>query len=250
MDFWEALAILGAGVFAGAINAVVGSGTLVTFPTLLAFGYPPVIANVSNNVGLVPGSASGAWAYRRELSGQRSRVMRLAGCSVAGGIVGAILLLELPASAFDAIVPVLILLAVALVVLQPWLSRFVAKREGAPAHGGTAVLVAVFLCGVYGGYFGAAQGVLLMAFLGIFLDEHLQRLNAVKNVLAGLVNAVAAVVFIFASDVAWGVAALIAIGSTAGGQLGGMYGRRLPPVALRGIIVVVGTTAAVRLLVT
>jgi uncharacterized membrane protein YfcA len=250
MDFWEAVAILGAGVFAGAINAVVGSGTLVTFPTLLAFGYSPVIANVSNNIGLVPGSASGAWAYRRELSGQKSRVIRLAGCSVAGGIIGAILLLELPESAFDAIVPVLILLAVTLVILQPWLSRLVAKREGAPAHGGVAALVAVFACGIYGGYFGAAQGVLLMAFLGILLDEHLQRLNAVKNVLAGLVNATAAVIFVLASDVAWGAAALIAIGSTAGGQLGGMYGRGLPPVALRGLIVVVGTVAAVRLLVT
>ena len=250
MDFWEAVALLGAGTVAGAINAVVGSGTLVTFPTLLAFGYPPVLANVSNNIGLVPGSVSGAWAYRRELEGQKSRVMRLAGCSVAGGIIGAILLLELPESAFDAIVPVLILLAVTLVILQPWLSRLVAKREGAPAHGGVAVLAAVCGCGIYGGYFGAAQGVLLMAFMGILLDEHLQRLNAVKNVLAGLVNAVAAVVFVLASDVAWGAAAMIAIGSTAGGQFGGMYGRRLPPVALRGIIVAVGTVAAVRLLVT
>jgi uncharacterized protein len=250
MDIWEALALLGAGIVAGAINAVVGSGTLVTFPTLLAFGYPPVLANVSNNIGLVPGSVSGAWAYRRELSGQRARVMRLAGASLAGGVVGAILLLVLPESAFDAIVPALILLAVALVLLQPRLSRLIAKREGAPAHGGLAALVAVALCGVYGGYFGAAQGVLLMGILGILLDEELQRLNAVKNVLAGLVNAVAAVVFVAASDVAWGAVAMIAVGSTAGGQLGGMYGRRLPPVALRGIIVVVGTIAAVRLLAT
>ncbi len=250
MDIWEAIALLGAGVAAGAINAVVGSGTLITFPTLLAFGYSPVLANVTNNIGLVPGSVSGAWAYRRELAGQRSRVMRLAGASVTGGVIGAIALLELPESAFDAIVPVLILLAVTLVILQPWLSKLVAKREGAPAHGGVAAIVAVGLCGIYGGYFGAAQGVLLMAFLGILLDEQMQRLNAVKNVLAGLVNAVAAVVFVLASDVAWGAAAMIAIGSTAGGQLGGMYGRRLPPVALRAIIVVVGTVAALRLLLT
>ena len=250
MDIWEAIALLGAGVAAGAINAVVGSGTLITFPTLLAFGYSPVLANVSNNVGLVPGSVSGAWAYRRELAGQRSRVMRLAGASVTGGVIGAIALLVLPESAFDAIVPVLILLAVTLVILQPWLSKLVAKREGAPAHGGVAAIVAVGLCGIYGGYFGAAQGVLLMAFLGILLDEQMQRLNAVKNVLAGLVNAVAAVVFVFSTEVAWGAAAMIAIGSTAGGQLGGMYGRRLPPVALRGISVVVGTVAALRLLLT
>jgi uncharacterized membrane protein YfcA len=250
MDIWEVAALLAAGVVAGAINAVVGSGTPVTFPTLLAIGYPPVLANVSNNVGLVPGSASGAWAYRRELSGQRSRVLRLGGCSLAGGVVGAILLLELPESAFDAIVPVLILLAVVLVIAGPRLNRLVAAREGAPPHGGAAVLLAVFGCGIYGGYFGAAQGILLMAVMGILLDEHMQRLNAVKNVLAGSVNAVAAVVFVFSTEVAWEAVAVIAIGSTIGGQLGGSYGRRLSPTVLRGIIVVVGTTAAVRLLVT
>src|SRR5215217_6315224 len=182
MGLWEVAALLAAGIAAGAINAVVGSGTLITFPTLLALGYPPVLANVSNNIGLVPGSASGTWAYRRELVGQRSRVLRLAGCSLVGGVIGAILLLVLPESAFDAIVPVLILLAVALVIVGPRLNRLVAKREGAP-HGGLAVLAAVFFCGIYGGYFGAAQGILLMAFLGILLEEGMQRLNAVKNVL-------------------------------------------------------------------
>jgi uncharacterized membrane protein YfcA len=157
MDVWEVVALFAAGIVAGAINAVVGSGTLVTFPTLLALGYPPVLANVSNNIGLVPGSASGAWAYRRELAGQRSRVLRLAGCSIAGGIIGAILLLELPESAFDAIVPVLILLAVVLVIIGPRLNRLVAKREGAPPHGGVAVLAAVFT--VNGGYGSGQQFV-------------------------------------------------------------------------------------------
>jgi len=251
MELWEVGVLLAAGIGAGAINAVVGSGTLITFPTLLALGFPAVLANVSNNIGLVPGSASGVWAYRRELSGQRARVMRLAGCSLAGGIIGAILLLELPASAFDAIVPVLIILAVVLVIVGPRLNRMIAaRREGAPSHGGFAALAATFFCGIYGGYFGAAQGVLLMAFLGILLDDHMQRLNAVKNVLAGLVNLVAAIVFIFSTEVAWDAVAVIAIGSTIGGQLGGMYGRRLPPNVLRGIIVVVGTTAAARLIVT
>jgi uncharacterized protein len=249
MDVLEAVALLGAGMAAGAINAVVGSGTLITFPTLLAFGYAPVLANVTNNIGVLPGSITGAWAYRRELAGQKARVLRLAGMSIAGGLLGAILLLELPESAFDAVVPALILLACVLVILQPWLSRKVAQRE-AVAHGGVPALGGTFVTGVYGGYFGAAQGVLLIAFLGIFIDEDLQRLNAVKNVLAGLVNAVAAVVFVLVSEVAWGAALMIAIGSTAGGQLGGMYGRRLSPAVLRGIIVVVGLTAAVRLLAT
>jgi uncharacterized protein len=250
MDVLEALALLGAGIAAGAINAVVGSGTLITFPTLLAFGYAPVLANVTNNIGVLPGSVTGAWAYRRELAGQKARVLRLAGMSIAGGLLGAILLLELPESAFDAVVPALILLACVLVILQPWLSRKVAQRNHAVAHGGAPALGGTFLTGVYGGYFGAAQGVLLVAILGIFVDDDLQRLNAVKNVLAGLVNAVAAIVFVAVSEVAWGAAAMIAIGSTAGGQLGGMYGRRLSPAVLRGIIVVVGLTAAVRLLAT
>jgi uncharacterized membrane protein YfcA len=250
VDVLEALALLGAGLAAGAINAVVGSGTLITFPTLLAFGYSPVLANVTNNIGVLPGSVTGALAYRRELAGQRARVLRLAGMSITGGVIGAILLLELPESAFDAIVPALIVIACVLVVLQPWLSRKVAQRDHAVAHGGAPALGATFLTGIYGGYFGAAQGVLLMAFLGIFIDEDLQRLNAVKNVLAGLVNAVAAIVFVAVTEVAWGAALMIAIGSTAGGQLGGMYGRRLSPTVLRGIIVVVGLTAAVRLLAT
>src|SRR3954454_4073866 len=162
MDVLEGVALLAAGLVAGAINAVVGSGTLVTFPTLLAFGYAPVLANVTNNIGVLPGSVTGAWAYRTELRDQRQRVKRLAGASVTGGIIGAILLLELPPSAFEAIVPGLILLACLLVVLQPWLSRRIAQRQHAPVHGGVAAIVLVGLTGVYGGYFGAAQGVLLM----------------------------------------------------------------------------------------
>jgi uncharacterized membrane protein YfcA len=253
MDFLQAVALLAAGMVAGAINAIVGSGTLITFPTLLAFGYPSVLANVTNTIGLVPGSVAGAIAYRRELATQRERVLRLAGASTLGGIGGALLLLELPGSAFDAIVPVLILLGCTLVVVQPWLSRRVADRRGdatRSAHGGVLVVVLVFATGIYGGYFGAAQGVLLMAIMGILIAEDLQRLNAVKNVLAGLVNFVAAIVFILASHVAWDAALLIAAGSTVGGSLGGRYGRRLPPWALRAFIVVVGTVAAVRLLLT
>ncbi|MFL6131196.1 MAG: sulfite exporter TauE/SafE family protein [Nocardioidaceae bacterium] len=246
----EIAAVLLAGVAAGTINTVVGSGTLITFPTLLALGVPPVTANVSNTVGLVPGSLSGAVGYRRELAGQRSRLLRLGSASVLGGIAGAVLLLVLPSSAFDAIVPVLIGIGVLLVVTGPAIQRRVAARHeargGIPDHGAAWVWPAVAGAGVYGGYFGAAQGVLLMAILGIGVDDDLQRHNATKNVLALLVNFVAAVVFIAVADVDWPIAGLIAVGSVIGGQIGATVGRRLPSWALRGVIVVVGVVAVVQ----
>lgn len=248
----EAVLIILAGMAAGTINTVVGSGTLITFPTLLAFGVPPVTANVSNTVGLVPGSLSGVVGYRRELAGQRARVLRLGSASLLGGIVGAVLLLVLPSSAFDAIVPVLILLGVLLVVFGPRIQRAVAARAeskgGIPDHGVWWVWPAVAAAGVYGGYFGAAQGVLLMAILGIGLADSMQRHTATKNVLALLVNAVAAIVFIAVADLDWVVAGLIALGSVVGGQLGATVGRRLPPALLRAVIAVVGVTALVVLL--
>jgi uncharacterized membrane protein YfcA len=234
---------------AGTINTVVGSGTLVTFPTLLAFGIPPVTANVSNTIGLTPGSVSGAIGYRAELAGQRSRLIRLGTASLVGGVVGAVLLLVLPSKAFDAIVPVLIVVGCVLVVLGPRIAKRVAARAesrgGLGEHGAWWVWPAVALAGVYGGYFGAAQGVLLMAILGIGVADSMQRHNASKNVLAGLVNGIAAVIFIFVADVNWPVAGLIAIGSVIGGQIGATVGRRLPPTVLRALIVVVGVVAVI-----
>jgi uncharacterized protein len=251
LSLLESIAVLLAGMAAGAINTVVGSGTLITFPVLLAFGYGPVTANVSNTIGLVPGSVSGAIGYRRELAGQRARALRLSVFSATGGLAGAIALLTLPDSAFEAIVPVLIALALVLVIAGPRLSRAVARRreEGARPDGGPALWLGIFGTGIYGGYFGAAQGVLLTAILGIGLDEELQRINALKNVLAGLVNAVAAAVFILAADVAWQPAILIAVGSIAGGQLGAKVGRRLSPGTLRAVIIVVGLVAIAQLVV-
>jgi uncharacterized membrane protein YfcA len=244
---FEAIFVFIAGVGAGTINAVVGSGTLITFPTLLAVGYPPVLANVSNTIGLVPGSASGALGYRRELEGQLSRLLRLGVASTLGGVTGALLLLKLPESAFKAIVPVLIGLGCVLVVTQPWISRRVRPPETAPAHGSALLWLLVYLAGVYGGYFGAAQGVLLIAILGLGLAESLQRINAAKNVLAGVVNGVAALVFIIVSDVAWEAAGIIAAGSILGGMLGASVGRRLPPPALRGVVALVGVIAIAKL---
>ena len=317
MPFLQALAIFAAGLAAGTINTVVGSGTLITFPTLLAFGYPPVLANVSNNVGLVPGVASGVHGYRAELEGQRRRIIRLGSASACGGLVGAILLLVLPAEAFKAIVPALIGVAVVMVLIQPRLARWMARRQlarsagragdgdlaaqadgadpgsrppadadhgtggagganggaggnGAAGRAGAATAVGVlpatgissradaiggpvlwalvFCAGVYGGYFGAAQGVLLIGMLGIAFTDSLQRINAVKNVLAGLVNGVAAVVFIALTHIDWKVAGLIAAGSIIGGQAGARVGRRLPPWGLRLLIVCVGVAALVKLL--
>jgi uncharacterized membrane protein YfcA len=245
----HALAIFAAGIVAGTINTVVGSGTLFTFPVLLAFGYAPVVANVSNTVGLVPGSASGAWGYRRELAGQRQRLLRLGTASLLGGVTGGVLLLVLPAGAFEAIVPALIALGVVLVVLGPRISRWVDAHHGeAGAHGRWWVWPAVLATGVYGGYFGAAQGVLLMAVLGIGLADSMQRLNGTKNVLAGVVNLVAGLIFVVVADVDWGVAGLIAGGSIIGGLLGSWVGRRLPAPVLRGIIVAVGVVALAAML--
>jgi len=244
-----ALAVAGAGLAAGTINTIVGSGSLITFPTLLAFGFAPVVANVSNTVGLVPGSLSGAVAYRAELRGQRARLLVLGTASVAGGLTGGGLLLALPGTVFRNVVPALILVACVLVAVQPWLAARLARRRRRAAHGGPGLFGSVFATGVYGGYFGAAQGVVLLSLLGIFLPDDLQRLNAAKNVLAFLVNGVAALLFVAVTNVSWEAAGLLAAGSVVGGQVGGRLGRRVPAPLLRLLIVVVGVVAAVLLLV-
>ena len=269
------LAIFAAGMAAGTINTIVGSGSLITFPVLLALGYPPVTANISNSLGLVPGGLSGSWGYRRELSTQKRALKILLPCSLAGGISGALLLLVLPAAAFTAIVPVLVALAVLLVAFQPLIQRTVAKRRAAAAETtardpsvptdetaaevgagpsiqkyGLGVAAACFFCGVYGGYFGAAQGVLLVGLFGVLLTDPLQTQNALKNILVTCVNLIAAIVFVVIAinRLDWIVVAIIGVGSLLGGFLGARIGRRLPPIALRIVIVAVGTIAFVRLL--
>lgn len=253
MTVWEAMAVCAAGIAAGGINTIVGSGTLITFPVLLAVGLPPVTANVSNSLGLVPGSVSGAIGYRRELRGQRDRVLRLGAAALVGGLTGAVLLLTLPSSAFDMIVPVLIALALVLVVLQPRLAAAVRRRRerderpGHP-HGGAPLQGGIALAGAYGGYFGAAQGVVYLALMGLLIHDDLQRINAVKNVLGAVVNGTAAVFFLFVADFDWTAVLLIACGSAAGGQIGARIGRRLSPSVLRGVIVAVGLAAIAQLL--
>ncbi|MEU0398187.1 sulfite exporter TauE/SafE family protein [Streptomyces sp. NPDC006208] len=253
MSIWEALAVFVAGTAAGTINTIVGSGTLITFPVLLATGLPPVTATVSNALGLIPGSISGAIGYRAELKGQRRRVLRLSVAAAIGGLCGAILLLMLPSTAFETIVPVLVALALVLVIVQPRLARAVQERRdrnGTPsrhADGGPFLFGGLLLASVYGGYFTAAQGIIYLSLMGTLIDDTLQRLNAVKNVLAAVVNTIAALFFLFVADFEWTAVLLIAVGSTIGGQIGAKVGRRLHPTVLRTLIVVVGTAAIVQL---
>jgi len=239
------LLLAGAGVVAGAVNAAVGSGTLLTYPLLLASGLPPVVANGTNSLGVAPGGLSAAWVYRGELEGRKAqvRVMALTGC--VGAVVGALLVIALPARVFEVVVPWLILSACALVLVQPALQRWLRSRGIDPTSLPRRALIPVLLgIGVYAGYFGAAQGVILMAALGTMYDTDLQRSNAVKNIVGGLSNVLAACVFALAGVVMWAPALALAVGATAGGLIGAPFAKRLPEPVLRGLIVVVGLVAA------
>lgn len=250
----EAIAIFAAGVWAGTINVIVGSGTLITFPTLLLFGYPAITANVSNNIGLVAGGLSGVHGYRVEALRHRSLLLRLAPASVLGALTGAFLLLVLPADAFKAVVPVLISLGLVMVVIGPAMQRRTARRHdelgAAPPGSRWALPAGVYVLGIYGGYFGAAQGILLVGLMGVLLTIGLQDINGIKNVLATIVNAVAAVTFMVVAwdRIDWHVVGLIAAGSLLGGYLGARIGRRLPPGVLRAVILVIGVLALVKIL--
>jgi uncharacterized membrane protein YfcA len=257
----EALAILAAGFWAGMINVVVGSGTLVTFPTLLLFGYPPLVANVSNNIGLVGGGITGTFGYRRELGAHRRELRSLLPASLLGGVTGAVLLLILPDDAFRTIVPVLIAIGLVMVVWGPALQRRAARGRDAGSDSGrlstltrprlAVVLGGIYLLGIYGGYFGAAQGVLIVGLMSVLTAEGIQSITGLKNLLATAVNAIAAVTFLIISpeSVDWSVVALIAAGATVGGVVGARFGRRLPPLLMRALIVVVGVAAILRMLI-
>ena len=244
----EVVLLGGAGLLAGGVNAIAGGGSLISFPALLAVGYPSVTANVTNNVALLPGYVGGTLAYRDELSGQGSRARRLGATSAAGGLVGAVLLIVSPPGVFEAIVPFLILLSCALLVAQPAASRAVERRghQGRPA----LVHAGVLLAAIYGGYFGAGVGIMLLAALGAFLPDDMQRLNALKGLLSLVISAVAVVYFALFGPVAWAAAAVMAATSLAGGQLGVRVARRLSAAALRWVVVSFGTAVAVVLLAT
>jgi len=258
----EAALIVLAGAGAGVMNAVVGAGTLVTFPTLILLGYPPVLANVSNTVGLVPGGVAAAIGYRSTLRGRGPLVRRLLLATATGGLVGGALLVLLPGRTFDVVVPWLLLLAAVLAALQPRIAGSIAVRRAAagadagvaagaagddPPTGSTVrpvTFVAILLTGIYGGYFGAAQGVMLLVILGLAIGGPLNELNGVKNVLGSTANLVSALLFILIAEVDWSVAGLVALGATVGGSLGGRYGRRLPSSVLRVLLVLIAVIAA------
>lgn len=255
-DLLTCLLITLAGVGAGAINAVVGSGTLITFPALVAFGVPPQAATMSNALGLIPGNIASSFGYRDEMSGHGARLRKWIPASMAGSLLGAILLIVLPEKSFELIVPVLIVFALVMVIGQPRLQKWLKKRKAGEAgvheavtHGGIAVYATLFFTAIYGGYFAAAQGIILIGLLGIVLDEPLQRINAFKNVLVLFVNIVSAATYAIVgfSKIVWLAAALIALGSLIGGYVGARVGRKLNPVVLRGIIVVLGLVALVRI---
>lgn len=248
MDVGQVLLLVAAGVAAGTINGVVGSGTLITYPVLLAVGVPPISANATNTTGLSVGSFSSAYAYRRELAGRRSVLIPMLAASAAGAACGALLVLALPERVFTAVIPWLILGAVVLVALQPLISRAVRQRaERSPAHSGehpVAVTAGVGFTGIYGGYFGAAQGVILMAVLGLLYDADAQAANAAKNLMAAAANVSAAAVFVIAGRVWWPAAICVGVGALIGGTLGAHGARLLPQNALRAAVVLVGVIAA------
>ncbi|MFD3688272.1 sulfite exporter TauE/SafE family protein [Nocardiopsis sp. NPDC058631] len=247
MELWEAAVVLLAGVAAGGVNAIAGSGTLFTFPVLLALGFPPVTATVSNSIGLAPGTLSGTIAYRRELAGQRGRILRLGGMSFLGAMTGALLLIYLPAGVFEFVVPFMIGGACVLILFQPRITRWARARRPASENGGPLLPLGAYVTGTYGGYFAAAQGIILVSILGASLDDDLQRLNALKNALTTIANSTAAVFYIVLASPSWPVVGLIAAGTIIGGYLGANFGRRLSPAALRVCLVVVGLSAAVQL---
>nr|WP_264017295.1 sulfite exporter TauE/SafE family protein [Mycolicibacter longobardus] len=258
MPVSQMVLIILAGVGAGAINSLVGSGTLITFPTLVTLGFAPLTATISNAIGLVAGGISSTWAYRRELGGQWARLRWQIPGSLLGAVLGAYLLLHLPESVFNRIVPALLIGALVLVVVGPRIQSLAQRRAVAAGRSVdqlsdgrlAALALGTFAVGVYGGYFAAAQGILLIGVMGVLLPESMQRMNAAKNLLVLIVNVVAAVAYVVTAfdRISWPAAGLIAVGSLIGGYLGGHYGRRLSPNALRAVILVVGLIGLYRLL--
>ena len=238
-----------AGFLAGALNAAAGGGSLISFPALIAVGYPPLTANVTNNIAVAPGYVTGATGYRRELRGQGHRILPLTVASAIGSLVGVGLILISSQSAFESIVPFLVLAACVLLALQPAITRRLEEHSGDRDRPGSGVLTGQALAAVYGGYFSAALGVVVLAVLGLAFDDTLQRLNALKALLQLIIGAVSAVGFALVTPVAWTAVAVVAPASVVGGEVGARLARRVSDRALRVGIVTYGVACAVWLFV-
>ncbi len=230
---------------AGVVNAIAGGGTLLTFPALLAAGVSPVLANATNTVALFPGQLASSFAYRGHIADERRRAVGLGVPSVLGGIIGAWLLLALPEKAFEELVPWLIVFACVVLAFQGQLKFLVARAKA--ANHPAALWIAQLAISIYGGYFGAGIGILMLAAMGILLPSSLQHANALKVLFALLINAVAAVIFVFSGHVLVGIAVVMAAASIAGGFVGARLAQRLPPAGMRGFAIAVGLYAAGRI---
>jgi uncharacterized membrane protein YfcA len=248
MTVFNEVLIFLAALAAGFINAMAGGGTLVTFPILLAIGIPPVVANVTNTVALVPGTIGGMWAQRQDFKSQYSRLMKLLPVAIIGGIAGGLLILNTSENAFKSIIPYLILMATILLAAQVRIKNWVIARMGhahTETHHPLIMMSLVFLASIYGGYFGAGLGVILMAVLGMVMDDSLTRLNFLKQALGFVINLAAAIYFAFSGKVDWWVAFVMIFGSILGGWVGGKLAGRIKPELLRWIVVTAGLVAAV-----
>lgn len=250
MNLGTGLLLGGAGVLAGAFNAVAGGGSLISFPALLAAGYGSVTANVTNTVALWPGYLGGAVGYRRELAADVPRLAGLGAVSIVGSGIGSLLLLTAPAATFTAMVPWLILGATGIFALQPFLAAKVAQRRKADHHGGGAlVYVGVLLSAVYGGYFGAGLGIMLLGVLGVLLPLGLQAINGLKNALSLAINTLAMIAFVVFGPVAWAPVLIMALASLFGGYVGARVARRLPVRVLRTAVILFGAVVGLKLLI-
>lgn len=239
------VAVAAAGLVAGAVNAIAGAGSLLTFPVLVAVGLTPLSANVTNSIGVVPGNLAGTYGFRHQLSGQRRRLLGFVGPGAVGSVVGAVLLLALPSHSFALVAPALVAVASVLTLAQPALARRVDRARA--RRNAVGLGAGIFAVSIYGGYFGSGIGVLFIAVLGIFLVDTMPRLNASKTVLQAMANGVAGILFAFLGPVRWWLVLILAVSSAAGGPLGARLSLRLPADRLRGIIGVLGLASAVYL---
>jgi uncharacterized membrane protein YfcA len=243
MDFTHILLLIAAGVAAGAINAIAGGGSLITFPTLIATGLPSVEANVTNSVSVFPGYVSSVFGSRADLAGQGRRVRATVVSAVLGSVCGCALLLLTPARAFEVVVPFLVLGAAVTLAFQDRLRGLVGHpRSMSPRRAAVTLQVTVFVGAIYGGYFGAALGVMYVAALALVVDEPLKRINALKNVLSATVGLVTLVVFAAFAPVDWAAAVMLVPATVVGGYVGARLARRLPQRVLRFLIVTFGTS--------